>query len=365
MANTDNLIRDGIGVANNGSCQSTGNAIPYNTGLAMEGLALLVALEGNSSTEQFLFDTITSTSSVAWNDQNGIIVSTSGPTAEGHPQEGGDGHLIRGLVAAFQALNDQSLHEFVKQYLAVQYNAVLDLATSGNNSIYGSSWAGPPFSEFSSENQTLALSILVNGIALTNTELTSTTGTTQSPSGTETSSSTSDSHSNKAGVIAGGIIGGLSFIILTTLVMIYFWRRQHRSTSALEINQFDYMPPIFPIDPISGRGASKQKRKNQNQSTVSARITSGSQQYRTGGKSRQNEGGPPTDIPPVGEVLSQPANIYERAGARNQVREATLQSQARRRDLSIEELVRMLNERLQPGPHWETEGAMPPEYQNS
>ncbi|THV06328.1 hypothetical protein K435DRAFT_626381, partial [Dendrothele bispora CBS 962.96] len=108
------------------------------------------------------------------------------------------------------------------------YNAVLDLSTSGGSNIYGSSWVGPLSASFDAENQTVALSMLVNAIALANDTLPSTTTSTISTSTfsslSTTTSKASSLSSNKTGPIVGGVLGGLTFIALIALSMIYTYR---------------------------------------------------------------------------------------------------------------------------------------------
>ncbi|KAJ7916864.1 hypothetical protein B0H13DRAFT_1870852 [Mycena leptocephala] len=51
--------------------------------------------------------------------------------------------------------------------ILLQFNAVIDLSTSGED-IYGGGWTGPPGSTFSALNQTIAISALLSAISLGN-----------------------------------------------------------------------------------------------------------------------------------------------------------------------------------------------------
>ncbi|KAK7466242.1 hypothetical protein VKT23_004971 [Stygiomarasmius scandens] len=398
MLDDHNLIADGFDADSASSCKAAknGTSLPYNTGLAIEGLAVLytAGIQGQSQFNQLLFDLISaSTNSTSpWIDKNGIIVSTSPPSAVGHPPKGGDSYLVRGFITAYQLVFDQKLKDYVQQYLAAQYNAVLDLSTTGKDNIYGSSWTGPPFSQFSAENQTLALSMLVNAIALTggttpDNTTSSTTSATGSPSG-----SSNDSHSNNTGPIAGAIIGGLAFIISTALAAFCFWRRhrqkrRRRYTSGLSTGLSDNMLPIFPRDQISEGGTSSRRKGNDQSQSQSQGQTVAPSSMTTSRKIRQSQNIAASstsaqqsrdleknmeniDVQQMHnnaaqeEVPSIPSNTDQISEERNQDRESSLHTEARMRDLSIEELVRMLNQRLQPGPHWERE-EMPPQYPSS
>ncbi|EEB87830.1 hypothetical protein MPER_14660, partial [Moniliophthora perniciosa FA553] len=75
----------------------------------------------------------------AWQDDDGIItvnLETGASDSESAAE------LIRGLLAEYteNTITSQRMREYVRSYLGVQYNAVLDFATDNGSNIYGASW---------------------------------------------------------------------------------------------------------------------------------------------------------------------------------------------------------------------------------
>ncbi|PBK61071.1 hypothetical protein ARMSODRAFT_897235, partial [Armillaria solidipes] len=53
----------------------------------------------------------------------------------------GGHNIVRALAASYERNTTTSnLREYIKEYIGVQYNAVIDKATSGGSNIYGMSW---------------------------------------------------------------------------------------------------------------------------------------------------------------------------------------------------------------------------------
>ncbi|KAF8205421.1 hypothetical protein K438DRAFT_1819084 [Mycena galopus ATCC 62051] len=77
-------------------------------------------------------------------------------------------YLLRGLTTAYVRESVPDLQDDIGQYIAVQFNAVVDLATANGSNIYANSWSGPPSSAFSPVNQSNALSALIGAIHLHN-----------------------------------------------------------------------------------------------------------------------------------------------------------------------------------------------------
>ncbi|KAF7373169.1 Glycoside hydrolase family 76 protein [Mycena sanguinolenta] len=148
-----------------------------------------------------------------WQGDNGIV-NVGG--------QSGDMNLLQGLgtVYARNSVN-ATLRQYVGDYIAVQFNAVTNLATSSGTNIYGSSWTGPPSDIFSGSNQTIALGALISAIGL---ETTPSSSTTPAPSTSTSSTVTPQSMSRHLGAILGGTFGALAFVVILTVA--WFMRRQ-------------------------------------------------------------------------------------------------------------------------------------------
>ncbi|ESK90375.1 glycoside hydrolase family 76 protein [Moniliophthora roreri MCA 2997] len=79
----------------------------------------------------------------------------------------GDMYFVRGLAEAYRRAKSLpvDLQRSIKVFLGVQYNAIRDNATSGDN-VYGRSWKGPPSSDFDAYSQAAAAQVLIDGIDL-------------------------------------------------------------------------------------------------------------------------------------------------------------------------------------------------------
>ncbi|PBK93437.1 hypothetical protein ARMGADRAFT_1062908, partial [Armillaria gallica] len=139
------------------SCVVDQGQFPYNCGIFIEGLVILADMTHNASTESLLRSTIVAvTSALKWQGSNGIInTKTNG----GH-------HVVRALGALYERNTTSSdLREYIKQYIGVQYNAVIKQSTSGSN-IYGIPWTQLSSNTFNSVGQTVAISALLSSMQL-------------------------------------------------------------------------------------------------------------------------------------------------------------------------------------------------------
>ncbi|KAJ7151866.1 hypothetical protein C8R43DRAFT_1190492 [Mycena crocata] len=138
LYNIQNVVQDSISAAASDSCAVSSPIEPYNSGLMIEALAVLASITQNSTT-QALLGTILEAAieNSAWQESDGIISNT------GHGSEG-DISLVRGLSATYSLnVTTPAMRTYITDYLAVQFNAAIDLSTSGDN-IYGAAWIGPP-----------------------------------------------------------------------------------------------------------------------------------------------------------------------------------------------------------------------------
>ncbi|KAK7053592.1 glycoside hydrolase family 76 protein [Favolaschia claudopus] len=220
LLNAQHIVQDGMSVSANDSCQLSAevNQDSYNTGLLIEGLSILYSISSNSS----IFDSIQQIATAAignsaWQENgNGIIANGV--------QKSSDLFLPRALSTAMKRnAVTPALQSYIKAYLSVQYNAVVDLATTHGSNLYSGSWNGPPSTSFSPGNQSNAIQVLINSIDLNNhtTETSASAGVSGTGSAAAPTSSVSASHkSSQVGPIVGGVVGG-----------IFIWRRRRRRNS--------------------------------------------------------------------------------------------------------------------------------------
>ncbi|KAJ7275873.1 hypothetical protein C8J57DRAFT_1311898 [Mycena rebaudengoi] len=222
----NNVIQDGILGGSNDSCNVRSILEPYNAGLTIEALAILTSVTKDASTQTSL-DAILESATVnnAWQESNGIMANKD------HGNHG-DITLIRGISAAYSRnVTSPDLRVYIEGYLAVQFNAVMDFATSGNNNIYGDVFIGPPPSNFSAAGQTTALSVLLGTITIPDSgssDGSPTPSASLSPSPSEPPSASSNkSWSTKK--IVGIAVG--SFVGLVGLVGAVLWLLLHKRRS--------------------------------------------------------------------------------------------------------------------------------------
>ncbi|KAJ6489088.1 hypothetical protein C8R45DRAFT_1143600 [Mycena sanguinolenta] len=337
-----NIAQDSMSAAASDSCKINNLIEPISSGIMIEGLAVLYSLSKNETIQTLLDDIVTATiPNPAWSNTqaDGIIA---------YPQNGairGDLELVRGLVAAYvRNATSPQLHYDLGKYLAVQYNAVLDLATANGSNVYGYEWVGPPSSAFSAVNQTGALSILVGAISLQNdTDPSGASGSTDgsTPGGPTPSGPSSLPNRTKTpiGAIAGGVAGGVALLALAAVFVLR--RRRRAQRTAMMVEAFA-CPPQGPTSG-SGGGSGAAAGKRTGQATA-------------GGKAGMR-------LPwLVHAPTSASASATSASPATTTTREGPVSAMptTRRSVLPTEELVRMLNERLR-GHTWE-EGETPPEY---
>ncbi|KAJ7155125.1 hypothetical protein C8R46DRAFT_1196660 [Mycena filopes] len=178
----------------------------FNTGLMIEGLAVLYSVTQNATTQAMLNAVINATiTNGDWQTEDGIIVHGGSKL--------GDKYLVRGLAAAYaRDVTARELRAPVHDYIAVQFNAVVDLASSNGNAIYGGAWTGPPSTVFSQSNQTTAISALLSGMALHDADTTSLLPPGPFPSSPPLL--VADPHRGRMAMMVGGTIGG---VVLLTL----------------------------------------------------------------------------------------------------------------------------------------------------
>ncbi|KAJ6527431.1 hypothetical protein B0H19DRAFT_1007144 [Mycena capillaripes] len=224
LYNRHNLVQDSISSRANDSCAVNEVVGPYNSGLMIHELGILADITGNATMRDLFSDILLATiPNATWQKPDGIV---------------GDLELVQGLGVVYSRNSTTAaLRAYIESYLAVQFNAVTELATSPGTNIYALSWPGPPSAAFSGVNQTVALSSLISAMNLGQNDSTL-TGTsslqsplsqTPNPTHTPTSSESAgpSKESTSRGIIIGVAVGvGGSAVIVTGLVLWLLHRRR-------------------------------------------------------------------------------------------------------------------------------------------
>ncbi|KAJ6464850.1 Six-hairpin glycosidase-like protein [Mycena sanguinolenta] len=244
LLNSDYVVQDGISVRANDSCalDPETTKASYNSGLMIEGLAILYSVTSNASIFDLIEEMLPAVIQYSgWQGSNGIIGNGA--------SKSGDIMLPRAL-ATVNARNatTPALQSYIQSYLSVQFNAVVELATAGGSNIYSGSWNGPPSASFSPSNQTNAIQVLIGAINLDNRMsngfASNTSSSASSPSSSAPSSSSPPSTSPplhkaaKIGPIIGEILGG-AVVLLGTVVGAVLCRRRSGTARRGQINPFD------------------------------------------------------------------------------------------------------------------------------
>ncbi|THU88011.1 hypothetical protein K435DRAFT_866715 [Dendrothele bispora CBS 962.96] len=211
LTNSKNLVIDGIFAD---TCGPGAALSSPNSGIAIEGLSILTSITQNDTIQNWMEKTVSSAVlDSSWNNENGIMAEKTHFA------------LITGYVAAFEHTINDALRQFAKDYLSIQYNAVLENAAISGSSYYEESWTEPQQTS-SVSGQISALTILVNAMALNRTDATT---NTEPPPSTNTNNSdpSPPSKKNNTGIIVGSVTGSLGFIFGVVATFIYF-RKRHR-----------------------------------------------------------------------------------------------------------------------------------------
>ncbi|KAK7053556.1 glycoside hydrolase family 76 protein [Favolaschia claudopus] len=224
LYNPRNIVQPFMSARQNTTgCQIAGDIDPTDSGLMIEGLSILYSITKDATTQNLLSDLLVAAiPNSIWQDGNGVL----------DYKGGGSLNLVQGLGAAYaRNATNSTLHQYIGAYLGVQFNAVTQLATSDGTNIYGKSWSGPPTSTFSGRNQTFALGALLSAIPV---------GSPSDPSSSPPSSSpppSSPKSKTSTGAIVGGVIGGLLAIAAVVALLWFLRRRRGRrgDTSPLTI----------------------------------------------------------------------------------------------------------------------------------
>ncbi|KAL0564516.1 hypothetical protein V5O48_017529 [Marasmius crinis-equi] len=255
-------------------------------------------------------------------------------------------HLLRSFFElAVHNDTPSNLKSYPERYIAVQYNAVVDQAASKSDpDIYGFSLVGPPGTQFNITSQIVAITALIGGMFLSGNDLLKRPEPPPSI----------DHNSIPTGTVIGGVIGGVSGLLLAIALgylFICFQQGHKQTTEHLEHTVEPYYMETSPPTATALYNNHKSRflpltfATGQTHSDSENRFSPAVQEGAFAGKYRHTETTPRTQA-----VNSQvPVNPDTRPRQHNPLNEAR-----------TTDLVMILNERLQ-NEQWDmNEG--PPDY---
>ncbi|EEB91234.1 hypothetical protein MPER_10440, partial [Moniliophthora perniciosa FA553] len=158
--NNDNIVLDTV---NGHDCSRSyvDWLFTYNSGKYIEGLSVSASITGDAQWTSLYTNIANSAMKTNhWEGSDGIITEGASPS-QNNDGVGFKAIFIRGLHEAFTRSSHNDLKILIHSYIDVQYNALLDLAATGNS--YSSAWAGPP-QGFTTWGQLAALDVLVSAV---------------------------------------------------------------------------------------------------------------------------------------------------------------------------------------------------------
>ncbi|KZV60856.1 hypothetical protein PENSPDRAFT_759782 [Peniophora sp. CONT] len=247
----------------------------YNSGYFMEGLAAYIAMTGDDSQKDYLQSLVVNSliHSPGWYRSDGVLqdgtigndqyARIEGPNPDHDTLVGTrltsdwKSIFVNGLYTCirFGVLNPK-LEPFVHQLIAVQYNAIRELANSTVSGViaYSPSWNNQPLQTLTAWGQlaaaevlTIALNVSTKGDTTSDTSWTSSLG---GPTSTGTGftwptrmpppppSVAASSSRSPVGAIVGGAVGGLGGLALVALIALFFLKRRRNPTRKRVVNPF-------------------------------------------------------------------------------------------------------------------------------
>ncbi|KAK0482982.1 hypothetical protein EDD18DRAFT_1432721 [Armillaria luteobubalina] len=353
LLNPSNIVLDSISSQSDGSdifdpisSHSNESCSVYSTlyssdgsGIFIEGLVILADITRNTSTETLLRNTVVAVATnTLWQGLDGIIATT---TTGGH-------YIVRALTALYERNSVSSdFREYIKKYIGVQYNAVIEKATSAGSNVYAIPWTGPARASFLSYNQTVALTALLSAMQLVDDQpsvKSSNNPTSSRPPTATVTTSPSPPKKNTTGAIVGGVMGVLA-VFVVTIVYIFLYRRRRRGG--------DHGPPVVlhtpsAVTPVPAEVSPEHDINEVNNTKYPGDMNRG-----------QSSASPVTVEPDAIMMDVQTESVTpERATASSLYPLHT----ERRDDIPTEELLRLLHGRLQPNRWNDLDDELPPEY---
>ncbi|KAJ6522465.1 hypothetical protein B0H19DRAFT_1386642 [Mycena capillaripes] len=260
LYNVRGIVQPDISGSSDPLCEVLSETTPYESGLMMEGLVVLSSITNDTLWPDLLNNMLTAAiPNTAWQGTNGVV-AVHGET--------GDTNLLQALGAVYMRNKTApTMHRYIGDYIAVQFNAVTDLATSNGTNLYAGSWSGPPSATFSALNQTYALAALISALDVeddyaASTTSSSTTSTESRPTAVKslppTESSQPPDHSaaparrgesSHLAAILGGVLSG---VVAVGLLLAALWRLRKRDLSTNKNSSRHSINPFTAQMPFPG-----------------------------------------------------------------------------------------------------------------
>ncbi|VDB89470.1 unnamed protein product [Peniophora sp. CBMAI 1063] len=215
------------------TCTYVAEPSPGPQGWYIQALAMWGNITSDASLTQRLRQLVSSsTRNSLWTQDNGILVDPTPGRNDSDNIWDDKAILVRGLSDTLRRFpTSTDLVPFIKAFLNVQYNELVNNAREPGGNVYSTALFGPPPASNASSGNILALDVLnaaFDMLPSTNNAsagATSSTAPTSSPSSQDASSSPA---SSKAGAIAGGVIGGAITMAVLLGALLWCRRRRHR-----------------------------------------------------------------------------------------------------------------------------------------
>ncbi|ESK95306.1 glycoside hydrolase family 76 protein [Moniliophthora roreri MCA 2997] len=218
MHRTPGIVQ-GVVVKDNCSNAQFSDNLPRGqdeTGMMIQGLVVLDSIQRhtNSSIMDEIRQAVSASGAqigpASWLRQDEVMLPNAGYLA----------HAL-GFVYERIPSNMTELKSYLQSFIGVQFNAILDQATSfEHENLYGN-WIGPPSTVFHSSNQTSACQGLIAAISIPQATVENAAPFPKVPG--------SKASSTPVGAIAGGVVGGVAIVAIAGICIFYYRRRQRRS----------------------------------------------------------------------------------------------------------------------------------------
>ncbi|KZV70404.1 hypothetical protein PENSPDRAFT_752599 [Peniophora sp. CONT] len=214
----------------------------WNTGLYLQGTAVLASITGNDSYQTVLKDLVEVGANASWTStEDGRITEYfTGSASEGISAtfSAYKGLYIRALAEAARLNPGTPMADYIRSYITVQLHAITQSANTEGTNFYSTTWNGPPATSFDALGAIAALDVLnptssylsAGGVSSTTIP---TPSSTKAPSAGQTSVAPSKRSFVGVGGIVGGVVGGMAGCVAMALAM-FFMRKRKRRSSAVD-----------------------------------------------------------------------------------------------------------------------------------
>ncbi|KAI0084768.1 hypothetical protein BDY19DRAFT_519581 [Irpex rosettiformis] len=252
-----NIIQDTIDLAN---CNVYSLTITQNSGWAIDGLTTVVGM--NSSWTSFLSNLVSTViPNPAWtNITDGVITEGPKDAADATTAQYSfllKGIYIRGLYERYRLIPpDSNEAVLIQRHITVQFNALLDLASTPGSHQYSPRWEGPPPPVLLPYGQLSAANVLIAAAGFpadsdNNTETATPSSSPAHPTNTQqTQSGTHRNNSIISNAAIGGIVAGVIILVMIVAALWIVVRRRarrellHENLTALETAAHPYLSQI-------------------------------------------------------------------------------------------------------------------------